>query len=187
MRFEKLVLAILLFVGSQSVSHASLIDVDQTTAKTSFVAVGKPAMLRIRGESEGITSKLNLENKLVNGDVNVQLAKFKTGIETRDEHMKKKYLEIEKFPEAVLHIKDFSVAELKSGVKRELNFKANLSLHGVTKEVEVKSKLEAISDSKFKIQASASIKLSDFNIDIPSYAGIKVADSVDFEVQFQTK
>ncbi len=172
---------------SAAVCSASLIDIDQSTAKTSFVAVGKPAMLRIHGESEGVVSKLTIENKLVSGDVNVHLDKFKTGIETRDEHMKKKYLEVEKFPDAILKIKDLSVSDLKAGSKKDLTFKAELTLHGVTKEVEVKSKLEALSDTKYKIQASANIKLSDFKIDIPSYAGIKVADSVDFDVQFQTK
>ncbi len=179
--------AFLFVFGAGCWCQALPVDIDQSTAKTSFVAVGKPAMLRIHGESEGIVSKLSIENKLVNGAVDVQLDKFKTGIETRDEHMKKKYLEVEKFPEAVLNVKDLSVADMKAGAKKDLSFKANLTLHGVTKEVDVKGKLEAISDSKFKIQATANIKLSDFKIDIPSYAGIKVADSVDFDVQFQTK
>ena len=179
--------AVVLLFGLQSPCVAIPVDIDQATAKTTFVAVGKPAMLRIHGESEGIISKLTIENKVVNGDIDVQMEKFKTGIDTRDEHMKKKYLEVEKFPEAVLKIKDLNVADLKAGAKKDMTFKADLTLHGVTKEVEVKSKLEALTEAKFKIQATANIKLSDFKIDIPSYAGIKVADSVDFEVQFVTK
>ncbi len=187
MGFQKQALVLLMVFALGTSCLASLIDIDQSTAKTSFVAVGRPAMLRIRGEAEGIVSKLTLEKQIVSGDVNVQLSKFKTGIETRDEHMKKKYLEVEKFPDATLKIKELNVSDLKLGTKKELTFKAELTLHGVTKEVDVKSKLEALADLKFKIQASANIKLSDFKIDIPSYAGIKVADSVDFEVQFQTK
>lgn len=163
------------------------IEIDQTTAKTSFVAIGKPAMLRIHGESEGITSKLDADKKTVSGSIAIQLEKFKTGIETRDEHMKNKYLEVAKYPEAILTIKDVNVSDLKEGSKKDLTIKAKLLLHGETKDVDVKGTIESLAGGKYKVHATANITLSEFKIDIPTYAGIKVADSVEFEVNFQTK
>ncbi len=189
MNTKRLVLVALLCLGINLslVASAVPIEIDQSHAKTSFLAVGKPAMLRIHGESEGIASKLESEKQVVSGSISIQLEKFKTGIETRDEHMKKKYLEVAKFPEAVLSFKDLNVADIKPGSKKDLKFKAKLLLHGETKDVDVASTIEQPTAGIYKVHATSNFTLSEFKIDIPTYAGIKVADSVTFEVDFQTK
>ncbi len=183
-----LLLALLsLGISFSLVTSAAPVQLDPATAKTSFVAIGKPAMLRIHGESEGITSNLDADKKLISGTLTVHLESFKTGIETRDEHMKEKYLEITKYPDAVLTIKDVSVGDLKPGAKKDMSFKAKLALHGASKDVDVKANVEALAGGIYKVHATSNITLSEFKIDIPTYAGIKVADSVEFEVNFQTK
>ena len=182
-----LVALLSLGISFSLVAIAVPVELNPATAKTSFVAVGKPAMLRIHGESEGITSKLDADKQLVSGTLTVHLESFKTGIETRDGHMKEKYLEIAKYPDAVLTLKDVSVADLKPGAKKDMNFKAKLTLHGENKDVDVKANIEAMAGGTYKVHATSNITLSEFKIDIPTYAGIKVADSVEFEVNFQTK
>ena len=58
-------------------------------------------------------------------------------VELRTTHMREKYLEVEKFPEAKLVIKDL---DIKSGAK--VPFKGNLTLHGVTKELTGEASVE---------------------------------------------
>ncbi len=155
----------------------------------SFVAIGRPAMLRIHGESNSILAHLDWNKQTLNGEFSAPLKDFKTGIELRDEHMKKKYLEIDKYPLAVLKIQNLEISNLqnlKEGEIQEIKFKAALSLHGVTQDTNVTAKLSKKA-GHFKVLSQLQIKLSDFKIEIPTYAGIKVADNVEIEVQFQTK
>jgi len=176
---------LVLFISKNLI--AMPIEIDSGKAKTEFVAIGRPAMLRVHGEAQGLMSHLSLEHQTLSGEIILKLSEFKTGIETRDEHMKKKYLEVDKFPEATLIIKDLNLPDFKAGEKRDLNFKADLNLHGQRKNIDVSGNIEALSDRNYKIHAQSKLKLSDFHIEIPQYAGITVADLVDFEVLFQTK
>jgi polyisoprenoid-binding protein YceI len=169
-----------------SISWAVPLTIDPLNSTTSFVAIGRPAMLRIHGESKNLKSHLDLEKQILNGELSMPLADFKTGIELRDEHMKKKYLEIERFPEAILKIKDLQIPVLKDGESRELKFTAEMSLHGITHSIDVITQIKMI-QSRFDIHAQSNFKLSDFKIDVPTYAGIKVADLVELDIQFRTK
>jgi len=100
-------------------------------------------------------------------DVILSLDTLKTGLELRDSHMKKKYFEIEKFPNATL-----SAAEGKDG-----KFKAQLEIHGIKKEIqgtyEVKENL---------IKANFKTKMSDFSIPKASYLGVGAKDEVEVEI-----
>ncbi len=56
-----------------------------------------------------------------------------------------------------------------------------MKLHGVEKEIRG---LFCIADQKLKTSADFEIKSSDFNLDIPSYMGIEVADIVNNHISF---
>src|SRR5580698_6245660 len=70
-----------------------------TDAHVVFDAAG-PAGLKI----EGTTSDLNVAEDSGNVVITVPLANLTTGISLRDHHMRDKYLEVPKFPAAVLTI-----------------------------------------------------------------------------------
>lgn len=103
------------------------------------------------------------------GMVTVDLRSLKTGIELRDKHMKEKYLEVGKFPEA----------HLKSAAGKDGKFKGELTVHGVTKPVE--------GTYEFKGQelvAKFNVKASDFKISQAKYMGVGVEDDVEVKAQF---
>src|SRR5581483_4442375 len=86
--------------GLATVSAASYAALSTATdAKVTFGAAG-PAGFKI----EGTTSELSVSEGGGNVMVSVPLANLTTGIALRDHHMKEKYLEVAKYPAAVLTV-----------------------------------------------------------------------------------
>ncbi len=142
------------------------------SGSVSFLAKGNPGFMKIEGKGpEGMRGVLDGQR----GKFIFPLKNLETGIDLRDEHMKEKYLEVEKFPDAVLELLN---AENLTGPGSDSSgsFRGRLTLHGVTKEVSGEYEF-----SGTKLIASFSIKLSDFGIDVPSWMGVTVADIVDLK------
>lgn len=173
-------------------SHLALsksLVVDDTDKKVSFVAVGKPAMLKIKGEGSQLNLKVDDNEGVVNGTIEFKIDSLSTGIEMRDSHMKEKYLESTKFPDAKIELKDFKLTKSTNKLDSALTnvaFKAPLTLHGVTKDVEGTYSIEP-AGSLIKVHASYELKVTDFGIQIPSYMGITIADKVTVETSFAIK
>lgn len=154
-----------------------------SSGQLNFTAVGSPGILKIRGESKDSAPKgqVEIKNGEAQGEFSFALAALDTGIELRDNHMKNKYLEVDKFPEAKLKIAGLKISEdeLKAGVKKE--FTGELTLHGETKAV--KGQFEV--DKAGKLKAAFPITVSDFKIGVPKYMGITVSETVDIEIESQ--
>jgi polyisoprenoid-binding protein YceI len=154
-----------------------------------FIAIGKPAMLKIKGKSEDLKGKIKIDDKQWSANLLVNLSSLTTGIDVRDKHMKEKYLEVAKFPTAELTINNMKLIDSIEKIKNnqsDQEFKGELDLHGVKKPVSGFYSIESV-DNKVKIVAKFTMNLSDFKIDIPTYIGIKVADKVDIETKFDLK
>jgi hypothetical protein len=133
----------------------------------SFKAVG-PGGLGIEGKGSDVSLKEQ-------GDAivaTVGLGSLNTGIDLRDKHMKEKYLETSKYPNAV-----FTVDKSKVKVPGEGDVDGKLQLHGVTKPVKVHFKATG-SDKDATVVGSAHVNMKDFNIEVPSYLGVTVKPDV---------
>jgi polyisoprenoid-binding protein YceI len=173
----KLMTALFLYAGVCLAETQMLISQKGTL---NFEAIGKPAMIKIKGESDAPKTKVTFEVDKVSLESILQLDNLKTGIELRDEHMKEKYLEVVKFPQAKLFIKTLPIPlnwRLKPESISEKPFEGLLTLHGIEKAISGTFTLEKEGDSEAKFK----IKLSDFGIEIPEYLGVKVADFVDIK------
>lgn len=170
------------FLGVATVALAAPQTLRVESGSTKFLAVGKPSLLKINGNGGGPKGDLTVSNNMVTGQLEVDMTSFKTGIDLRDDHMKNKYLEVEKYPKAVLAVKDLELPEL-DGTPKEVPFDGSLTLHGQT--VPVKDGKVQLSKNGDKIKFNAKFKtdITSYKIDIPSYAGVKVADTVDVEVE----
>lgn len=169
-------------------SVASTVDLSKGESRVEFLAVGKPSALKIRGTGGPLLGKVGISDQGVSGTIDMDLNTLDTGIGLRNTHMKEKYLQTSKFPRAQLSLKKVNLPSgwLKPGQKLEaVDFEGVLNLHGIEKPVF--GKLNLNHDGKL-IDGSAQFKLkiSDFQIDIPSYAGIKVADEVDVQTFFKS-
>lgn len=134
-------------------------------AEVKFTAIGKPSMLRIAGkcpdlkfehlESKGATYRLTGEISLDGCD---------TGINLRNKHMKEKYLETAKYPKANARIDVRYQGRDCTGV---------VTVHGKLAEV-YNCEMDG-NVLRFKTKISA------HGIEVPSFAGVTVADEVQVE------
>ncbi len=146
-----------------------------------FLAKGKPGFLTINGTGADITGALDKDAKGITGVLKVPVGKFVTGIDLRDEHMKEKYLKVKEHPEAVLTIKEFALDG--KGQASGQTFKGTLKL--VNEERPVEGKADFTADGK--VSAKFEINLKEFKIEIPKYAGVTVAETVEVEAKLATK
>ena len=150
-------------------------------AGVKFLAIGNPSAIRIQGEGKTLTAeKTEWKDGKVSGNFRVPLDSLETGIAMRDRHMKEKYLETAKFPNA-----DFELSPCALG-ETETKCDGKLTLHGVTKPVSVRVKGSPAGDKRMKIDAGFSVKLSEFGIAIPKFANVTVAEDVEITVDSET-
>lgn len=116
----------------------------------------------------------------------VQLTAMSTGMSLRDKHMKEKYLETQKFPDAELVVNRADLKFPAAGGTAKAEVGGILKLHGVSKGT--KFTYSATKDGEiYKVTGSLHVSMKDHDIPEPSYLGVKVKDGVDVSVQFNVK
>ena len=167
-------------------------EMKKNNGTVKFFALGNPSAIRIDGVGTGPEGRLEVvadeKNSKIAGQFIFDLGSLNSGIEMRDSHMKEKYLEIEKFPTAKLTIETINIDGniLKNFNKANVPFSGVMNLHGKEKAVSGMAELKSLSKDEVKVIAKFRVKSSDFSIEIPSFAGITVADEIDLEVEMQT-
>jgi polyisoprenoid-binding protein YceI len=166
-----------ILLGLVATGHAAVTAA--TDAKVSFVAAG-PAGMKI----EGSTNELSVAEQGGNIVVTVPLANLVTGIGLRDKHMKEKYLEVGKYPTAVLTVARSALKVPANGETVEADAQGSLQLHGQTKPVSVhyQSKGEA---GGLPTRGSFHVNIKDFGMEIPSYLGVTVKPDIDVNASFR--
>jgi polyisoprenoid-binding protein YceI len=166
-----------ILLAATAASHF-VVDKEQSSVK--FAAVGKPGFLHINGESAKLGGTADWADGSISGNFTVALDGFVTGIDMRDEHMKAKYLETGKFPQATL-----AVAKVAAPGAGTVDFTGDLTLKGVTKPVKGTLTLKnGPADGKVEGDAAFALALTDFPVGVPTYMGITVADKVDVTAHF---
>lgn len=168
-------------------AHASTkLKMEEQKGKIEFLAIGNPGFLKINGKGNGPQAEFEIKDNTLNGKFEIDLKTLDTGMNLRNSHMKEKYLQVDKYPKAILSVENQKLDEGWSIDKPEIKGKkiaGHLEVHGVKKPVEV---LYSLNNDK-KIQAEFDIKISDFNIEIPSFMGVTVADKVTVKVESEIK
>jgi polyisoprenoid-binding protein YceI len=143
-----------------------------------FEAAG-PAGMKI----EGRTSDLSVEDGGGNVVIAVSLANLGTGIALRDRHMKEKYLEVAKYPDASLVVARSALKFPANGAQAEGDAPAILKLHGQARPVTIHYEANGDRDG-FSVRGAFRLKMDDFGITIPSYLGVTVKPDVDVHADF---
>ncbi len=99
------------------------------------------------------------------------------------EHFNEKYMESEKYPKATFQGKVEGFDATKKGSQ---NVKAigKLTMHGITKEVELTGTMEATSETSLNIASTFVVKLEDYKIKIPQVLWQNIAESIEVKVDF---
>ena len=167
---------------STGVAGAAIQNLHVNSGSTKFLAIGRPSLLKIHGEGAGPKGELTIKDNVVEGQLEVDLTTFKTGVDMRDDHMKNKYLEVAKFPKAILTVKGLKMPPTDQ-LPKEVPFEGTLSLHGETQAIKDGKVQLAKSGDKITFTAKFQTNITGHKIDIPSYAGVRVAETIDVEVQ----
>lgn len=102
-------------------------------------------------------------------DIRINLKTLKTGMELRDDHAKNKYLEVSKYPEAIL-VTGTGKGGVGTGVLKMKDKQANID-----------GKYTLLAGKK-AVKAEFNIKLSSFGINEINFKGVGVDDEVKVEV-----
>ena len=143
-----------------------------------FTAVG-PRGLKINGHS----TSLQVEGDDKNITITVPLSALDTGIGLRNSHMKDKYLEVSKYPNAVLVVPKISVGYPNASASKATG---TLTLHGVTKPTAFNYDVRK-DGADYTVSGSLRVNLADFKIEQPSFAGMKVDPDIDVKVSFRAR
>jgi polyisoprenoid-binding protein YceI len=158
-------------------AHASAAFSVTGERAVSFKAVG-PGGLSIVGNGNDVGVKDQGERV----DIVVGLSSLKTGIALRDKHMRERYLETPKYPNAILEVARSKVVLPTKGADLD----GKLTLHGVTKPVRVHYEATG-TGAKAQVTGSLRINMNDFGIAVPSYLGVTVKPNVDISVKFEVQ
>ncbi len=176
--------AVLALVLLPAVVHAAPRKFETQGGAVEALVIGKPSLLKILAKGEPPRGRLTVEGAKVEGTFEFELTSLNSGIELRDDHMKNRYLKVNEHPKATLQIRGLRLAEEFSEERPEVGeteFTGDLTLHGVTKPVRGRFKI----GEDRKVSADFKLKLTDFQIEIPSYMGITVADEVQVRVAIE--
>lgn len=179
----------LIFLSSPIFSNVVQFDLIKEKSPVEFEAKGNPSLLSIKGLKGKGGGTLKFSNNSLSGNIIVALNDFDTDLDTRNEHMKEKYLETGKpgFDRAILKIdsnilqKDFFEKYKKL---EKFPIEATLVLHGKEKKIICLTDL-MIQENELTGKTNFKIKLSDFGIEVPSFAGITIEDEVVINAQFK--
>lgn len=161
-------------------SLASASFTARSGASVQFNAIG-PAGMRI----VGTTSELRVEEDASgNISITVPLGQLTTGIDLRDKHMREKYLEVPKYPTAVLKVSRSKL--VLPGPSQSGNSQADgtLTLHGTTKPVHFNYTLKHDAQTSYAVTSTLSIDMTDYGIEKPGYRGLSVKTNIDLAVSF---
>jgi len=141
--------------------------------KVEWIAVGNPGVVKINGTGGWVEGKASDNAGMLSGEFSCQMDAFDTDMETRNKHMKEKYLEVSKFPISKLKLDPVKMSE--SGA----DFSGDLTIKGVTKKVSGKLAVKA-----GKVSASFKMEMGKYPVGVPSWLGVTVAKDVDVVVEF---
>ncbi len=174
-------------INSQAVAKS--FDLSTQESNVEFTAIGKPSLIRINGTGGKLKGSVSFANLIIAAEFIVPLDTVVTGVSLRDKHLKEKYLETDKFPEAILQITDLKTTTdflNHEGAQKDLPFKGNLKIHGQESPVEGTADINSDQKNIF-VHAQTKTNITAHKIDLPNYLGIKVADEVEIKVDFKIK
>jgi polyisoprenoid-binding protein YceI len=118
---------------------------------------------------------------------NIQFSVLMKGFEFEQalmrEHFHENYLESEKFAKALFKGQIINPSQInysKNGLY-DVSVKGQLSMHGLTKDVETIGKV-SVNNGKISISAKFAVLLNDYGIEVPRLVADKVAKSANIKV-----
>jgi len=147
----------------------------------------------IQGMTNDITGGFRYDpakpSATLGGVLRVDLRTLKTGIETRDEHMRNRHLHTEQFPYAYFEL--LNMQNPPSLAVADSTYTATVDgyfyIHGVKRRISSELELTrktTVDDESIAVRGRFELNLDDFKIDRPKALFLKLAETIEVEVVF---
>ena len=110
---------------------------------------------------------------------------FKFAKSLMQEHFNEKYMETEKFPKSTFQGKIIGY-DMKVGGPQSAKASGNLTIHGVTKEIDISGTVE-IKNNNVILLSKFMVKLVDYSIERPQLLWQNIAEEVEVSIDFTFK
>lgn len=100
----------------------------------------------------------------------------------QEEHFNEKYLESDRFPDAVFTGKIIEDVDLSKDGQYDVRTKGKFTLHGVESERIIRSKVN-IKNGVAEVNSTFTVLLNDHNIKVPKIVSEKVASEIKVEIK----
>ena len=117
--------------------------------------------------------------------IEVDLNALDTGIGLRNRHMRENYLETDQYPITYFRGKIMS-SQVENDTTVSVDANGEIFIHGITKPLSVKAQLIK-KNNGYRIKTNFIVKLSDFQIEIPSIMFYKIDENMDLQLDFYVK
>lgn len=172
-----------LFIATALITISALVQaqgiVMTKTGKISFYSRSK--VEKVEADNNEVSSILNPQTGEMVFAVLLKSFHFERAL--MEEHFNENYVESNKYPKATFKGKITNIAAVnftKDGAY-PVTTEGELMLHGVTKKVSANGSV-TIKGGKVAAFSKFSIKLKDYNIEIPSLVGDKISEDIDLTV-----
>ena len=154
------------------------------TTEKSFVSFFSDAAIEdITAENTKSAGVFNAETSDIAFSVPIKEYQFAKSL--MKEHFNEKYMETEKYPKSTFQGKISGYDANATGVQN-VTSTGKLTIHGVTKEVEIPGTIEKQGD-KIMMKSKFIVKLEDYKIAIPQLLWQNIAEQVEVTVDFTFK
>ncbi len=116
----------------------------------------------------------------------VKLSTLDTGIGLRNRHMRENYLETAKYPFTYFKGNIKQVRRKSESNVMEVTVAGQLFIHGVEQNRTIDGTISKTGNG-FRIRSQFTVKLSDYNIDIPSVMFYKIDEEMEVQLDFYVK
>lgn len=172
-------LSLTLALSLSSLAQAAATQTGEATA--AFQGKG-PAGFKLEGKS----TKVKLLDDGSRVTITVPLDELDTGIDLRNKHMREKYLNTAKYPDAVLIVDRSSITLPEEGQSVTGKGKGKMTIKGKTQDVPFHYAIKR-SNGVYVTQGKVPLNIKDFDIHIPSYLGVTMQPDIQTLVNFSFK
>jgi hypothetical protein len=134
----------------------------------------------IEAKNNQVLSILDVNKKQIAASMLMRAFVFKKDL--MHEHFNESYIESDLYPKATFE--GILLEGLENAEPQVQLIKGKVTIHGITKEIEIKSKIQKIEDS-YVISGEFNLTVKDFNIKIPPILSNNIAKIVLVKFNFQ--
>lgn len=157
-----------------SILNAQIYTAKEGATNISFYS--EAPLENIEAVNKGATIVFRASTADLQISISIQNFKFKNAL--MEEHFNENYMETEKYPKCVFKGKINEAIDYNKDGETKVTVTGKMEMHGVTKDVTINGTITKVGN-EFKLVAKFRVKVSDYNIKVPSMYVKNIAEEVD--------